>query len=103
MNDGSVTLSVGSRLLYDGELVEVAEFDGAYVTVRVERTNRFRTLGIGRLVACRDRALLSRSMTWRSCPSGPVVMSAYQRASESGRLLTISLIVQYLATRLPSA
>jgi putative transposase len=54
MSDGSVMLSIGSRLLYDGELVEVTEFDGAHVTVRVERTNRFRTLGIGRLVtACR--------------------------------------------------
>jgi transposase InsO family protein len=54
MGEGSVTLSVGSRLLYDGDLVEVIEFDGAQVTVRVERTNRFRTLGIGRLVtACK--------------------------------------------------
>jgi hypothetical protein len=53
MSDGSVSLSVGSRLIYDGDLVEVTEFDGAQVTVRVERTNRFRTLGIGRLVtAC---------------------------------------------------
>ncbi|MDT4995500.1 MAG: hypothetical protein QOH97_5392, partial [Actinoplanes sp.] len=54
MSDGSVTLAVGSRRLYDGDLVEVTEFDGAQVTVRVERTNRFRTLGVGRLVtACK--------------------------------------------------
>ena len=51
MSEGSVTLAVGSRLRYDGDLVEVTEVDGAQVTVRVERTNRFRTLGIGRLVA----------------------------------------------------
>ena len=48
MSDGSVALTVGAQLVYDGDLVRVVEFDGGHVTVRVERTGGFRTAGIGR-------------------------------------------------------
>lgn len=51
MNDNVIDLRVGARVLFDGDVVTVVELDGGGVTVRLERTGRFTTLTLGRLVA----------------------------------------------------
>ena len=51
MNAQSLTLTPGARLIYDGDLVEVVEFDGARVVVRNARTVGFATVTLGRLAA----------------------------------------------------
>ena len=40
MSDNVISLRVGARVLFDGDLVQVVEFDGAGVTVRNERTGQ---------------------------------------------------------------
>ena len=44
-------LSVTARLIYDGDLVEVVELDGARLVLRSSRTAGFVTVKLGRLVA----------------------------------------------------
>jgi transposase InsO family protein len=51
MSAGVVALTPGTRLIYDGDLVEVMELDGARAVVRNHRTARFVTVKLGRLVA----------------------------------------------------
>ena len=51
MSAGALALAPGARLIYDGDLVEVMELDGARVVVRNHRTARFATVKLGRLVA----------------------------------------------------
>ena len=51
MSAQALALTPGARLIYDGELVEVMELDGARVVVRNHRTARFVTVKLGRLVA----------------------------------------------------
>jgi putative transposase len=46
-----VSLQVGTQLLFDGDLVEVAELNGGAVTVRNARTGQFTVVTLGRLVA----------------------------------------------------
>ena len=46
-----MALTPGTRLIYDGDLVEVVELDGARAVVRNHRTARFVTVKLGRLVA----------------------------------------------------
>jgi hypothetical protein len=46
-----VSVGLGSQVLFDGELARVEELDAAAVTVRVERTGRFRVLTLSRLIA----------------------------------------------------
>ncbi|MGI5243203.1 helix-turn-helix domain-containing protein [Dactylosporangium sp. CA-139066] len=50
-NGAVVSVRVGAQLLFDGDLVQVVELDGAGVTVRNERTGQFQALTLGRLVA----------------------------------------------------
>jgi hypothetical protein len=50
MSGQALTLAPGARLVYDGDLVEVMELDGARVVVRNHRTARFVTVKLGRLV-----------------------------------------------------
>jgi hypothetical protein len=79
-------LSVGSRLFYDGDLVEVTEFDGAQVTVRVERTNRFRTLGVGRLVTgCKTVEVSTQEDAAPMVGTALAALTASQRAEVSER------------------
>jgi transposase InsO family protein len=47
----TLTLATGVRLVYDGELWEVVELDGARVVLRSDRTTQVRAVQIGRLVA----------------------------------------------------
>jgi len=51
MNGQAVTLSPGTRLVYDGDLVEVVELGAAQVVVRIDRTASFVTVKLSRLVA----------------------------------------------------
>ncbi|HZO64525.1 MAG TPA: hypothetical protein VFB74_05955 [Kribbellaceae bacterium] len=51
MSGNVIGLRTGARVLLDGELVQVLELDGTCVTVRTERTGRFTTMTLGRLVA----------------------------------------------------
>ena len=51
MNGQAVTLCPGARLVYDGDLVEVVELDGAGVVVRNDRTAGFVSVKLSRLVA----------------------------------------------------
>ena len=51
MSAGAVALTPGTRLIYDGDLVEVMELDGARAVVRNHRTARFVTVKLGGLVA----------------------------------------------------
>ncbi len=51
MSAQALALAPGARLIYDGDLVEVVEFDGVRVVVRNHRTARFVTVKLGRLVA----------------------------------------------------
>ena len=51
MSAQALALTPGARLIYDGDLVEVMELDGARVVVRNHRTSRFVTVKLGRLVA----------------------------------------------------
>jgi transposase InsO family protein len=51
MSGQALSLAPGARLIYDGDLVEVMELDGARVVVRNHRTARFVTVKLGRLVA----------------------------------------------------
>jgi putative transposase len=46
-----VTLRPGARLMFDGDVVEIVQWDGASVTVRNDRTGRFEVLTLSRLVA----------------------------------------------------
>ena len=70
MSAGAVALTPGTRLIYDGDLVEVVELDGARVVVRNHRTARSVTVKLGRLVAgarpadsCRRR-MGARALRW---------------------------------------
>ena len=51
MSGRALALAPGARLIYDGDLVEVVELDGARVVVRNHRTAGFVTVKLGRLVA----------------------------------------------------
>jgi Bacterial regulatory protein, arsR family len=51
MNARCLTLTPGAQLVYDGDLVEVIELDGARVVVRNARTAGFATVKLGRLAA----------------------------------------------------
>ena len=51
MSAQALALTPGARLIYDGDLVEVIELDGARAVVRDHRTARFVTVKLGRLVA----------------------------------------------------
>ncbi|MEV0133683.1 helix-turn-helix domain-containing protein [Dactylosporangium sp. NPDC050688] len=51
MSEHVVSLRVGARVLFDGDLVQVEELDGSGVTVRNARTGQFVALTLGRLVA----------------------------------------------------
>jgi transposase InsO family protein len=51
VNAQALTLTPGARLVYDGELVEVVELDGARVVVRNARTAGFASVKLGRLAA----------------------------------------------------
>ncbi|SCL17757.1 Mu transposase C-terminal domain-containing protein [Micromonospora inyonensis] len=51
MNGNLVSVRVGAQVLFDGDVVRVVEFDGVGVTVREERSGRFRTLTLARFVA----------------------------------------------------
>jgi Helix-turn-helix domain len=51
VNAQALTLTPGARLVYDGELVEVVELDGARVVVRNARTAGFTSVKLGRLAA----------------------------------------------------
>jgi putative transposase len=51
MTGNVMSLRAGSRLLLDGEVVHVMDFDGSHVTVHNERTGRFTALTVSRLVA----------------------------------------------------
>jgi hypothetical protein len=46
-----VTVRPGTRLVFDGDLVEVAQLDGMSLTIRNDRTGRFEVLSLPRLVA----------------------------------------------------
>src|SRR5439155_6091882 len=48
MSAGALALTPGARLIYDGDLVEVMELDGARVVVRNHRTARFAAVKLGR-------------------------------------------------------
>jgi putative transposase len=47
----AVTLRPGARLTFDGDVVEITQWDGASVTIRNDRTGRFEVLTLSRLVA----------------------------------------------------
>jgi transposase InsO family protein len=47
----TVDVSVGARLFFDGEVVQVVEFDGRRVVVREERSGRFATVTLAVLAA----------------------------------------------------
>jgi hypothetical protein len=47
----ALALTPGTRLIYDGDLVEVVELGGARGVVRNHRTAGFVTVKLGRLVA----------------------------------------------------
>src|SRR5258708_12694820 len=51
MSARCLTLTPGARLVYDGDLVEVVELDGARVVVRNARTAGFATVKLSRLTA----------------------------------------------------
>ncbi len=51
MNGQAVTLSLGTRLFYDGDLAGVVEFGGTQVVVRKDRTAGFVTVKLSRLAA----------------------------------------------------
>lgn len=51
MSGHVVTLRPGTRLVFDGDMVEVAQMDGMSVTIRNGRTGRFEVLSLPRLVA----------------------------------------------------
>ena len=51
MSARALALAPGARLVYDGDLVEVVELDGARVVVRNCRTAGFVTVKLGRLAA----------------------------------------------------
>ena len=51
MSARCLTLTPGARLVYDGDLVEVVEVDGARVVVRNARTAGFATVKLSRLAA----------------------------------------------------
>jgi putative transposase len=51
VNAQALTLTPGARLVYDGELIEVVELDGARVVVRNIRTAGFASVKLGRLAA----------------------------------------------------
>jgi hypothetical protein len=51
MSDRALALAPGARLVYDGDLVEVVELDGARVVVRNCRTAGFAAVKLGRLAA----------------------------------------------------
>ena len=71
MSGGAIVLAVGVRVLYDGDVVEVTEFDGVTVTVRVERTARFATVRLSRLLAsCRA---VSTDFDAAELPAGTVL------------------------------
>lgn len=51
MSGPVLSLAPGSRLVFDGEVVEVAAVDGVRVTLRNDRTRRFTAVQISRLAA----------------------------------------------------
>ena len=51
MSGRVLSLAPGSRLIFDGEVVEVAAVDGVRVTLRNDRTRRFTAVQISRLAA----------------------------------------------------
>ena len=51
MSARALALAPGARLIYDGDLVEVVELDGARVVVRNCRTAGFAAVKLGRLAA----------------------------------------------------
>jgi len=50
VNGRVVTLRPGARLMFDGDAVQVTQWDGAGVTIRNDRTGRFVVLTLSRLV-----------------------------------------------------
>jgi putative transposase len=46
-----ISLRAGTRVMVDGDLVQVVELDGTSVTIRNERTGQFTAMTLGRLVA----------------------------------------------------
>ena len=59
MSGRALALAPGARLVYDGDLVEVVELDGARVVVRNCRTAGFAAVKLGRLVTGAGPADLS--------------------------------------------
>jgi transposase InsO family protein len=51
MTGGAVQVFAGSRLMFDGDLVEVVEFDGTRITLRNVRTGAFSAVSFARLAA----------------------------------------------------
>lgn len=58
MTATSMPLKVGVQVLYDGEVAEIVELNGAQVTARIVRTGRFVTVSIAQFAA------QCRSTTW---------------------------------------
>lgn len=50
-NKHVIDLRVGTQVLFDGDLVQVVELDGSTALIREERTGKFTSLTLGRLVA----------------------------------------------------
>lgn len=51
MTGGAIVVFAGVRLMFDGDLVEVVEFDGAHITLRNVRTGAFSAVSFARLAA----------------------------------------------------
>jgi len=80
MSAGALALTPGARLIYDGDLVEVMELDGARVVVRNHRTARFAAVKLGRLVAGARPADVPRA-----ADGGPGLAVAWNGLTEAQR------------------
>ena len=72
MSGQVLSIAPGSRLSFDGEVVQVVAVDGVRVTLRNDRTRQFTAVQISRLAASARPAC--------RVPSGPV-MTAYHPGS----------------------
>ena len=96
MSARALALAPGARLIYDGDLVEVMELDGARVVVRNYRTARFVTVKLGRLVAGARPADVpaaadggpALAVAWNGlteCPAGSGERACWSRAGGADR------------------
>ena len=68
MSGQVLSIAPGSRLSFDGEVVEVVAVDGVRVTLRNDRTRQFTAVQISRLAASARR---------RAGPFGPVMTACH--------------------------